>query len=181
LFHPGAQLHRRFDRRFYFFTVGSSDATLERGSYLSYPSAASRIVSNPKSPGRHARAVRRRPAHLRRFSRVRARLAPSTDPPPPPPPPPPGGARPPPPPPPPTPPPPPQHPTPPPPPPPVLAVGRRATPPHQFHARAPPNYGGSPATTRGVRKVDSSSTSTSPRHLQAVVSTSKISPPLHCS
>jgi hypothetical protein len=40
-------VHRRFDRRSYFSTVGSSDATLERGSYLSYPTAASRFVSNP--------------------------------------------------------------------------------------------------------------------------------------
>jgi hypothetical protein len=48
LFHHGAQLHRRFDRRFYFSTIGSCDATLECGSYLSYPSVASSNRSNPK-------------------------------------------------------------------------------------------------------------------------------------
>jgi hypothetical protein len=42
-------LHRRFDRRFYFSTVGSSNATLKRGFYLSYSSVASLFLSNPNS------------------------------------------------------------------------------------------------------------------------------------
>jgi hypothetical protein len=52
-------LHRRFDRHF-FPSVGSSDATLERGSYLSYLMTASRFESNPIRAVRRGRAVRRR-------------------------------------------------------------------------------------------------------------------------
>jgi hypothetical protein len=70
LFHTGAQLHRRFDRHFYFSTVGSSDATQKRGSYFSYSSAASLFLSNPNLPSAAGRARRRLPARLRRPPRV---------------------------------------------------------------------------------------------------------------
>jgi hypothetical protein len=85
LFHTGAQLHRRFDRRFYFSTVGSSDAILKRGSYLSYPTTAFHSIltltasspPRPRSPPPRPRARRRPPLHLHRpNSRARRRRHP---------------------------------------------------------------------------------------------------------
>jgi hypothetical protein len=35
-FHPGTELHQRFDRRYWLSTVGSSDTIQKRGSRLSY-------------------------------------------------------------------------------------------------------------------------------------------------
>jgi hypothetical protein len=54
-------LHRRFDRRFRFSTVGSSGAPLKRGSYLSYPLAAASnsnpILFRPSHPRPYAAAL----------------------------------------------------------------------------------------------------------------------------
>jgi hypothetical protein len=70
-FHPGAELHRRFDRRLYFCTVGSSDATLRRESRY-HNRWRPTCIPNPNLPSRRRSRpyaadspVRRHPAHLR--------------------------------------------------------------------------------------------------------------------
>jgi hypothetical protein len=52
---PQSSVAPTLDRRFFFFTIGSSDAPLKRGSYLSSPLAAA-SNSNNNSLGRRAHA-----------------------------------------------------------------------------------------------------------------------------
>jgi hypothetical protein len=61
-------LHQRFDRRFYFSTVSSSDATMKRGSYLSYSLAVTRFFLTLILAAAAPALVRRRPLCLRRFN-----------------------------------------------------------------------------------------------------------------